>query len=370
MNFDLDEDEELLKAMVERFVADRYDVERRRRYRSEPFGFSDENWQLLGDYGLIEGCFDTEDSGHGLSATALTVLFEELGRGIVVEPLIENVILAGRLFAATARDPLRSQWLPGILSGKRRVALAHSEAGARDNQSWVETRCESHETGCLLSGEKAYVIAGGGADGYIVSARTTGAPGDADGVVLVFVPAGTAGMEVTEWRTADGGSAVALRFERTLIDQAHRLVGGLEDLAAAQTLASLTRTAEALGVMETLFAQTLDYLRTREQFGAPLGSFQAIQHRMVAQYAALEQCRGLLNLAIVSAGGERFAAAVDSARAFVASAALALGHEMIQFHGGMGVTDELAIGAGHKRLLVLSRWPESPGATLDRLAAA
>ena len=122
--------------------------------------------------------------------------------------------------------------------------------------------------------------------------------------------------------------------------------------------------------MLRMFAETLDHLRTRQQFGAPLGSFQAIQHRMAAQYAAIEQARALLDLAIVSDRKPSFAQAVDGARAFVADASLTFGHEMIQFHGGMGVSDDLAIGHGHKRLLVLSRWPESPEATLDRFVAS
>jgi len=367
VNFDLSEDEEMLKAVAERFVADRYDVERRRNYRAQPHGFSRENWRLLGDLGLIAACFDEGDGGLGLRATALATIFEAFGRGIVVEPLIENGLLAGRLFAATAPESLRTAWLPDLVSGKRRIALAHAEAGARDNHHRVEARSEANGACVLLSGEKAHVVSGGGADGYIVSARS--GPGE-NAIDLLFVPAGTPGMAVTEWRTADGGSAVALRFDQCEIASGQVLNGGIEAIGAAQTLASLARSAEALGVMEALFAETLEYLRTRHQFGAPLGSFQAIQHRMVAQYAALEQARALLNLAIVSEEGAGFANAVDGARAFIAPASLTLGHEMIQFHGGMGVTDELAIGAGHKRLLMLSRWPESPTATLDRFAAS
>lgn len=146
------------------------------------------------------------------------------------------------------------------------------------------------------------------------------------------------------------------------------LDGGLATLAEVETLASLARSAEAIGIMQRLFDDTLEYLRTRKQFGTPLGSFQAIQHRMAAQYAALEQARALLNLAIVSQASAGFAAAVQGLRAFVGPAGIALGHEMIQFHGGMGVTDDLLIGHGHKRLLVLSRWPDTPEVALDRFA--
>ena len=149
---------------------------------------------------------------------------------------------------------------------------------------------------------------------------------------------------------------------------ATRLDGGLSALADAEAFAALARSAEALGIMERIFQETIDYLRTREQFGARLGSFQAIQHRMVTQYSVIERSRALLNLALVSWQTEDFVRNVQGARAFIADASVTLGHEMIQFHGGMGVTDELAVGGGHKRLLVLSRWPEPPLAALDRYA--
>ncbi|MEP6870195.1 MAG: acyl-CoA dehydrogenase family protein, partial [Novosphingobium sp.] len=193
--------------------------------------------------------------------------------------------------------------------------------------------------------------------------------GDAGGVGLYFVLAGSDGLSQEPWRLADGSRAVSLRLDGVTVPADRQLTGGVAALSTAETLASLARSAEAIGIMARMFAETLDYLRTREQFGAKLASFQAIQHRMVAQYAVIEQGRALLNLALVSRSDAEFAQAVDGARAFIAPASIELGHEMIQFHGGMGVSDELAIGHGHKRLLVLSRWPEAPEATLDRFAA-
>jgi alkylation response protein AidB-like acyl-CoA dehydrogenase len=167
---------------------------------------------------------------------------------------------------------------------------------------------------------------------------------------------------------ADGSMAVSLTLDGVLAGPDTRLGGGAAQIADVEVLASLARSAEALGIMERIFAETLDYLRIREQFGKPLSSFQALQHRMVAQYAAIEQSRALLNLALVSWGKPDFAAAVAGARAFIAPASIELGHEMIQLHGGMGVSDELSIGHAHKRLLVLSRWPDDPEAALDRFA--
>ncbi|WP_240529951.1 acyl-CoA dehydrogenase family protein [Novosphingobium sp. PC22D] len=360
----------MLKALTERFVTDHYDHDSRRAFLSEPNGFSGTNWALLGELGLIAAPFPEDMGGLGLDATGIATVFEALGRGLVVEPLAEAVVLAGRLFAMTASDALRDEWLDALISGERRLALAHAEAGARDGSIWVETAAEARGDGFALNGAKPFSIAGGGADGYIVTARLSGAPGDADGIALFLVGADAPGLAARDWTAADGSRATALTLENVALGAEARLSGGLDAIARADELAGLARSAEALGIMQRLFDDTLDYLRTRDQFGAPLGSFQAIQHRMAEQYIAIEQSRALIDYALVSWGSADFARTVQGARAFIADASLKLGHEMIQFHGGMGVTDELAIGSGHKRLLVLSRWPESPLASLDRYAAA
>jgi alkylation response protein AidB-like acyl-CoA dehydrogenase len=368
VNFDLSEDEEMLKALTERFVTNRYDNESRRKFLSEPAGFSAGNWAVLGELGLIAAPLDAEAGGLALDATAIATVFEALGRGLVVEPLVENVMVAARLFAATATPPLRDAWLPDLVSGERRLALAHAEIKARSGLLWVETTAQVTPAGVRLDGAKAFVAAGAGADGYIVSARTAGHAADPAGVGLYLVPANAAGLSINPWRWADGTLGVSLTLDGVVVGSDHSLAGGAAEIAEIEVLANLARCAEALGIMERLFADTIEYLKTREQFGAKLGSFQAIQHRMVAQYAAIEQGRALLNLALVSYDTPGFATAVQGARAFIAAASVALGHEMIQFHGGMGTTNELPIGHGHKRLLVLSRWPDDPDMALDRYA--
>jgi len=372
VNFDLSEDEEMLKSLADRFVADRYDHDSRRAFLAEPSGFSSRNWQLMGELGLIAAPFPEELGGLNLGATSVAIVFEALGRGLVVEPVAEAVMMAGRLFAATAPDALLQAWMEPIVTGERRLSYAALDTDARDGLLWIETNAEETSDGWRLNGFKPFCIAGGGADGYLVPARISGAPQDREGVALFLVPVDTAGTIAREWHMADGSVAVDLTLSDVVLPSDHKLDrGGVEALAAIDAvneMAALARSAEALGIMERLFADTIDYLRTRDQFGARLGSFQAIQHRMVAQYAVIEQSRALLNLALVSSGSSEFGKAVYGARAFIANTSLELGHEMIQFHGGMGVTDELAIGGGHKRLLVLSRWPEGPLAALDRYA--
>lgn len=364
MNFDLNEDEEMLKALAERFVDDNYDLDRRRVYLGGVNGFSPQMWSLLAELGLVAAPLSFESGGMALDATAIATVFQALGKGLVVEPLIENVMVAARLFERVAPADLAAQWMDGLAMGTRRLALAHAEQRARAGRTFIETRVD--DAGAL-TGAKSCVPAGGGVDGYIVTAREHGAPADQDGVALYLVAADAPGLSINPWRMVDGSLAVSLDLAAV---PAQRLGGSLADVAEVGVLASLARSAEALGIMQQLFEATLDYLRTRQQFGTPLGSFQAIQHRMAAQYAAIEQGRALLDLAIVSQGSDRFATAVDGLRAFVAPASVELGHEMIQFHGGMGVTDELFIGHGHKRLLALSRWPDDGLAALDRFAAA
>ncbi len=361
MNFDLGEDEEMLKALAERFVADQYDMERRRAYLASDDGYSRTNWALLGELGLIAAPFAAQHGGLALDATAIATVFEALGRGLVVEPLIENVVYAGCLFADTAPADLRDRLMDGLLSGAVRLALAHIETGSRGGHLWVETQARES----VLSGTKPFVPSGYGVDGYIVSARTGGSPGASDGVAFYFVEADAPGLVIASWRMTDGSVAAHLTLDGV---PARPLDGGLAAHAHVAKMASLARSAEALGVMQRLFDDTIEYLRTRQQFGAPLGSFQAIQHRMVAQYTVIEQARALLSLAMVTQGTAEFSGAVMGVAAFIALNAVELGHEMIQFHGGMGVTDELIIGQGHKRLLVLSRWPEPPEVALDRFA--
>ena len=370
MNFDLSEDEAMLKALAERFVVDRYDIDRRKAYLANEAGFCAENWGLLGELGLIAAPFSTENGGLGLDQAAIAIIFEALGRGFVVEPLIESVLLAGGLFERTASSVLRDAWLGDLITGARRLAFAHAEHRARRNACWVETRAVRVDGGMALSGEKSLVVAGPGADAFLVSARVSGAAGDRDGVALFLVPADAPGLSVTDYRLVDGSAGSQITLHDVVVPAEYCLSGGIDEIEVAQARAAIARSAEALGIMEKLFADTLDYLRTRKQFGMALGNFQALQHRMTAQYAVLEQSRSLLYLAVMADPADRngWLRTINGTRAFISEKSVAFGHEMIQMHGGMGVSDELIIGQGHKRLLFLSRFPEDAGVSLDRFA--
>ena len=255
---------------------------------------------------------------------------------------------------------------PVLADGSKRVALAHAERSRSANAPWVATRARKTNSAVALSGTKSFAVGGCDADAYLVSARSSGEPCDADGWSLYLVSAQSDGLEIVPWRMADGSMAATLTFDAVIADA--ELIDGPELLEQVERTASLARSSEMVGIMERLFEDTLVYLRTRSQFGQPLGSFQAIQHRMTEQYAELEQAKALLDLAIISQDAGDDLRQLDGARAYIGEAALELGHEAIQFHGGMGVSEELSIGHGHKRLLVLSRWPDAPGVALDRFA--
>lgn len=369
MNFDLTEDQSMLKSMTERFVLERYDTEKRRAYLQESAGFSNENWALLAELGILAAALPEAAGGLDLDLTSLAVISEALGNGMVVEPVIENAFLAAPLLLKGASDTIVESWGDGLASGEKRVALAHGEKGSRGGSTWIETRVRKNGSGIILNGSKPYVAAGHDADGYLVSARYSGEAGDSEGWSLFLVTSDADGLSHSSWRMADGTMAVSLELDNVAVAPEAEIENGADLFAKMQARASVAKSAEALGIMERLFADTLDYVRQREQFGQPIGSFQAVQHRLAAQYGEIEQARALLELAIVSDGSESFEAAVDGARAFIAQASIELGHEAIQFHGGMGITDELSVGQGHKRLLVLSRWPDDATAALDRYAS-
>ncbi len=370
MNFDLTEDQSMLKSMTERFVQDRYDTESRRKYLGEENGFSKDNWETLAEIGILAAALPEEAGGLALDMTGIAVISEVLGHGMVVEPVIENAFFAAPLLLRGLSDTVGEEWAEALATGSRRVAFAHWEKGSRNGSTWIETRASNNGSGVILNGQKPYVSAGHGADGFIVSARREGQPGDAEGWSLYFVPADASGLSQTSWNMADGSTSASVVLENVSVSSENELKDAISLFETVTLQASLARSAEALGIMERLFADTLDYVRQREQFGSPIGKFQAIQHRLAAQYAEIEQARALLELAIVSADTDGFASAVDGARAFIAEAGIDLGHEAIQLHGGMGVTEELSIGQGHKRLLVISRWPDDSEAALDRYTEA
>ena len=350
MHFALNSDQILLKDAVDAFIQDRYNASQYREYRSAARGYSADNWQALAEIGVLGLPFAAEDGGLGSGPRELTIAFESLGSGLCVEPVLEEVVIAGGLLARAGTQDQKAAWLPRLIAGEVHLALAHFEHAARFSLDDVRVSAERHGNETVLVGEKSVVPLGSAADLWIVSARDL-VEGSAP-VGLYLVTPDAAGVERRDFRLIDGSVASTLRFRGTRV--MGRLAGGYDDLAAVADLARLAAGAEMVGIMAAIFASTTEYLKTRQQFGQPLGRFQALQHRMADLYVSLEQSRSQLYRAVAAVVGGAGARSVAGMKSYVSRAAIEMGEECVHLHGGMGVTDELSISHGYKRLVLLA----------------
>ena len=360
MNFDLTEDQALLKAAVERFVSDRYghDLEPRRAARATPAGFSAANWARLAESGVLAMAVRAAHGGLGSSRVELMLAMEALGRGLVAEPVLDVAIVAAALLDSTADAAQQALVLEQLIAGKTLVALAHAEREARYNLAHVGTLARPAGDGFVIDGAKTAVLAGAAADRLMISAR------HGDDIGFWLVPADAPGIDRRPYRLADGAVAAEISLRGVRVTAADRLAGGLERLYPVVATARLAAAAEMLGLMTLLFDQTLAHVKTRRQFGQPLGAFQVIQHRMTDAYVLVDQARSqVMRAALAPDAG--FAAAAAGAKALVGDAALAVAHTAVQMHGGMGITDELAIGHALKRIRVLALTFGDGAAALD-----
>jgi alkylation response protein AidB-like acyl-CoA dehydrogenase len=366
VNFDLTETQAMLKALVERFCADVHglDLEKRRRQRKASGGFDRTNWRQLAELGVTALPFPESAGGLGGGAVEIITVAETLGRNLAIEPFTECLVPAASLGNAAQHGELSD----GMIAGERLAALAITEAAGRYNLAHVETKARDGGEGWRLTGAKTAVWQGMAADSLIVSARIAGDVRGLDGIGLFLVDASGPGVERRAWVATDGQLAAELALHDAPATRLGTL--GLSDLESAVRAAWLAGSAEMVGVASLLFEQTLTYVKTRVQFGKPLGSFQVIQHRLTDCYVALEQGRSMIYRAALAPEGEQ-ARQIAGTRAFVSDAARNVAHECVQFHGGMGVTDELLIGHGLKRIQLLSRlWgdPETAAAAFAKAA--
>ncbi|MEY2883021.1 MAG: hypothetical protein RL490_745 [Pseudomonadota bacterium] len=357
MNFEPNEDQALLKAAVERFVDDSYggDLTARRAARLAPTGFAAAHWARLADTGLLGLAVSAANGGLGGGRIELMATLEALGRGLVAEPVLEAAVMPGLLLD----DGAGAAALPGLIDGTTLFALAHLEREARHNLAYVGTTARADGEGVVLDGLKIAVTPGL-ADQLIVSAAGP------DGVGLYLVAADAPGVDRRTYRLADGAVAAEITLRGV---RAGARIGDLATLLAVVPLVRLAATAEILGLMTLLFDTTLAYVKTRQQFGQPLGRFQVIQHRMTDAYVLVEQARSQLLRAVLAPEAD-FARAAAGAKSFVAEAALSVGHTAVQMHGGMGLTDELVIGHALKRVRVLALCLGDSAAALSDYAAA
>ena len=353
MQFALNPEQTVLKDVMDAFVRDHIGTAWRRTDRGQPRGYSVDNWRSLAEIGVLGVPFAAEEGGLGSGPRELVTVMESLGRGSCIEPVLEEIVVAGGLLAR-AGDPAQKQaWLPRIIGGEAHLALAHFEQTARFDLADVRVRARSSGATVVLDGEKSVVPQAALADQWIVSARDPGEEGDSVCVGFYLVSPTSPGIERRDFQLIDGSKASAVRFRN--VPTAGRLRGGFPEFAAVVDIARLAAGAEMVGLMSTLFEATVEYLKTRRQFGHPLGSFQALQHRLADLYVRLEQSRSLLYRAMACmAANEGTAGSVAGMKSYISRAAIELGEECVHLHGGIGTTDELAIGHGYKRLLLLA----------------
>lgn len=361
MDFELSSDQKLLVDMVRGFAQRESPVARVRTMRDDPVGFSPEVWRKMGELGWLALPFPERFGGLGQSMVDVALVLEQLGTSLVPEPYLASVVLAGTLLADGGNDALAEAWLPRLAAGEIVLACAHAERRSRFDPAHVETRAEKSDGGYVLQGEKVFVLAGAGADAFIVSARTSGGDRDKDGVSLFLIEKGTPGVKVTPIKTTDGHRAAIVRFEGARVSASARL--GEEGRGHAPLLRALDRAAagaaaEAVGVMSEALKATVGYLGTRVQFGVKIGTFQVLQHRAVDMFIETELARGMALLAAMKASDEsdelERARAVSAAKAHVAASGRAVLAHAIQLHGGIGISDEHDIGLYFKRMHALA----------------
>ena len=359
MNFDFSEEQVMLRDSVARFIQDDYDFDARRRIAASEEGMSRENWKTFAELGWLSIPFAEEHGGYGGSAVDVMLLMEQFGRGLVLEPYLATVLLFGGLLEKAGSEDQKGEFIPRIIAGECLGAFAWLERQSRFELADVKTTAREEGEGYLLNGEKVAVLNGANADHLIVSARTGGEQSDRQGISLFLVPADAEGVERLGYRMMDGqlvANVVLSNVEVSAASLVGPAGGGYPLIETLAREANLALAAEAVGIMETLNAKTVEYTKTREQFGVAIGSFQALQHRMVDTFMAAEQTRSLLYRAVCALSDEQedVATAVHALKVMVDRAGKHIFGEAIQLHGGMGITDELDIGHYAKRLMMIN----------------
>ncbi|MEX3008890.1 acyl-CoA dehydrogenase family protein [Hoeflea sp. TYP-13] len=357
MDFNHTEDRTMLKDMVARFIADNYPLEERNRAAESTEGFSRDLWAQFAELGLIGALFSEEDGGFGGAGFDINVLFEELGRGLVVEPFLASAVLGGSVLAQLGNEEQKAI-IADVIAGKTLLALAHGEPNGRYDLAYVETSAQQDGDGWVLNGSKAVVLNGDSADYLIVTARVSGGTWDEDGISAFLVPGTTDGVEIRGYPTIDGQHAAEVVLNNVRLE-APALLGesgnAYPAIETATARANVALVSEAVGLMEVCRDMTLEYLRTRKQFGVPIGKFQALQHRMATVLTEIEQAR---SAAINAAGrldlerSER-EKAISSAKALAGRIGRLVAEEAIQMHGGIAMTWEYGLGHFAKRLIMI-----------------
>ncbi len=374
MDFSLNEVQMMLADSIEKFIENDYDFDTRQEYASSDAGFSKEVWQTFAELGWLAVPFSEEDGGFDGGPIDIMVIMQLFGKGLIVEPYLANVVMAGGVLKRAATAAQKERWLQPMIAGEMQTALAFAEPQGRYDVANILTAAKADGDGWVIDGKKSMVFNGGNADLLVVPARTSGGQSDADGISLFAVPADADGVSVQAYPTVDGHHAADVELQNVRVG-ADALLGeadkAFEVLDAVMDEATLAVCAEAIGIMQVLKDKTIAYSKERSQFGVPIGSFQALQHRMVDMLTDCEQSQSLLMWATMvnAEGGAEAKRGVSSIKYQVGTAGRKLGEEAVQLHGGMGVTWELDVAHYFKRLIAIGQIFGNADWHLDKLAA-
>ena len=373
MDFSLTEEQAMLADSIARFIETDYDFETRQRIAAGERGFSDEMWRTFAELGWTAVPFSEEDGGLNGGPVELMLMMQEFGRGLLVEPFLANIVLAGGALRRLASKDQKTKWMTPLIAGELHAGLAFAEPQARFELSNIATTAKEGGDGYILNGSKTLVLNGGAADLLIIPARTAGKQTDESGITLFAVPSNAAGVSRRAYPTVDGLQAAELDLEDVTagLDNVLGSVDeGFDTLRNIVDEATLAVSAEAVGIMQAMHDKTVEYSKDRVQFGVPIGTFQALQHRMVETMMSCEQSRSLLYWCVMlnCSNDNDARKAISALKYQVGTAGVHVAREAVQIHGGMGVTWELDIAHYFKRMSAIDLMFGNADYHLDRFA--
>lgn len=375
MNFDLSEEQSLLKDSVDKLLDKTYGFERRREHAREPGGWSRAVWDQFAELGLLALPFDPDDGGLGMGPVELMLVMEGLGRTLVLEPYVSTVVEAGTAIRLAGSAEQRADWIARIAGGETTLAIAHAERQARYALEDVATTAVRVAGGYRLDGAKILVSHGDSVDAFVVSARTAGARTDEEGIGLFLVPADTDGLTRRGYALHDGTRAADVTLTGVVVPETARLGADGQGLATLRRVADhaiAAQAAEAVGAMQAALDMTVEYLGQRRQFGVAIGSFQALQHRAAEMLIALEQARSMAMFAALMVEDPDplvRGRALSAVKVQIGASGRFIGQQAIQLHGGIGITEEYAVGHYFRRLSLMESRHGDSSHHLARVAA-
>jgi alkylation response protein AidB-like acyl-CoA dehydrogenase len=360
VDFNYSDEQQMLQDSVQKFVYSQYDFDTRRKVIESKSGFSSEYWSLFAELGWLTVPFREEDGGFGARAVDLMVVMEEFGKGMVVEPFVPTAVISGGLISELGSAAQKESMISAIMAGSLQLATAYAEADSRWNLACVGTTATKSGDSYVINGDKVVVLNAPAADQILVVARTSGDTRDRDGISVFVVDSAAPGVTIRAYTNVDGHRAAEVHLRDVTVTAEALLGSEGQALAALEKvidMATLAVCAEAVGAMDCLLKKTVEYAKTRKQFGVAIGTFQALQHRMSEMFIECQLARSVVIMAAMkldsSAADAEKAKAVSAAKSRAGRALRKVGQEAVQIHGGIAVTDELDVGHYFKRVTTI-----------------